>query len=89
MAPLCTVAGPVEPAAPEGTTPGWQDPFHIPDDLTKPGHGEGMPGWQDPFQGPHALGRIGPVPADAGPLDPANNEVAWAKNRRCEFKVAG
>ncbi|EPR37045.1 peptidoglycan-associated lipoprotein [Desulfovibrio sp. X2] len=22
------------------------------------------------------------------PLDPAHNEVAWAKNRRCEFKVA-
>ncbi|WP_029893724.1 OmpA family protein [Desulfohalovibrio reitneri] len=21
------------------------------------------------------------------PIDPANNEVAWAKNRRCEFKV--
>jgi len=26
---------------------------------------------------------------ESRPLDPANNEVAWAKNRRCEFKVAG
>ena len=26
---------------------------------------------------------------ESRPLDPAGNEVAWAKNRRCEFKVAG
>lgn len=39
-----------KPPTADGRAPGWQDPFHIPDDRTKPATPEGTtPGWQDPF----------------------------------------